>query len=80
MGSVHFRSPQQTSSSAVQKWYLRSYDNGDTHPGLVNTDTTVTARCGMTFVPLPRRPGRPRGNIEFAPWNDQPPSTCLFAA
>lgn len=35
-----------------EKWYLRSYKDGDAHycDG-VNEDDTVTARCGRTFLP-----------------------------
>lgn len=38
----------------MQKWYLRSYPDADTHCGRANADVTATARCGLTFVPLPR--------------------------
>ncbi|MFY9808275.1 MAG: hypothetical protein WAK86_13540 [Pseudonocardiaceae bacterium] len=37
-----------------EKWYLRSTDNSDGdahHCDRVNDDGTVTARCGLTFLP-----------------------------
>lgn len=38
----------------MEKWYLRSYTDGDTHCGRVSVDAMVSARCGVTFAPLPR--------------------------
>ena len=35
-----------------EKWYLRSLNDGDAHHcDRVNDDGTVTARCGLTFLP-----------------------------
>jgi hypothetical protein len=35
-----------------EKWYLRSQNDGDAHHcDRVNDDGTVTARCGLTFLP-----------------------------
>jgi hypothetical protein len=35
----------------LEKWYLRSYKDGDAHCGPMNQDGTVTGRCGLTFIP-----------------------------
>ena len=35
-----------------EKWYLRSYTDGDAHHcDQINDDGTVTARCGLAFLP-----------------------------
>ncbi|MGH3796018.1 MAG: hypothetical protein ACRDS0_38670 [Pseudonocardiaceae bacterium] len=38
--------------TSAEKWYPRSYKDGDTHLGRPTGPGTVTARCGLVFTPL----------------------------
>jgi hypothetical protein len=42
----------------LDRWYLRSFKDGEAHYGRINEDAMVTARCGLTFVPQPRLFGK----------------------
>lgn len=62
-------------------WYLRSIGDHDTHRGVLRpTDGTVTALCGVTFVPRALPFGRGLGFPGNPPDLEQVCPACAKAA
>ncbi|MGH3856333.1 MAG: hypothetical protein ACRDR6_23150 [Pseudonocardiaceae bacterium] len=67
-------------SAAPVIWFLRSIGDHDTHRGALRpTDGTVTAACGVTFVPRVLPLGRGLGFTSTPPDPDQICPTCAKA-
>lgn len=64
--------------TTVAVWYLRSYDDGDTHRGVYSIATRTThAVCGAEFVPVKRGDGEPLTSVGYPPNHDQVCPACL---
>lgn len=58
-------------------WYLRSGGDHDTHRGELRANGTVTASCGVEFVPRPLVFGRGPGLPGYPPDPDQVCPACV---